>query len=196
MKASLAMSFLLICSLFLSLLAFVPQVWAHDWSIQRPRNDVDFVNERIEGAATDGKASVGIGIHVIDYEENSDKWPFDGNDGITAKIVTTGNTRKIVEYTLSSSSYYWHSDLSNELVLGDDAVGWIDVWRRYGMKFRFYGGAGDAEYEGVWVSSNGVLFFNDTCTDRYYSSTIPNKRTQTISSPPSGETLNPTKAER
>ena len=57
MKASAEMGFLIICILSLSLLTFpIPKVWAYDWSIERPNQDVEFDNERVEGANTDGKA--------------------------------------------------------------------------------------------------------------------------------------------
>jgi len=162
------MGFLIICILSLSLLTFpIPKVWAYDWSIERPNQDVEFDNERVEGANTDGKASVGLGIQVVKYEENGQAFPFDNNaDGFIFKTVASGNTRRIVEYTLFSRSYYWHSNLPNQLVLGDNNVEWIGVWESYGWKFRFYGGVGDAEYEGVWVSSNGVLFFDTGQTPR------------------------------
>ncbi len=153
----------------------IQRTWAYDWSIQRPNQNVVYDNKRIEGANTDGKASVGLGIQICKYEENGNVWPFENADGFTVKTVVSGNTRRILEYTLSSSSYCWHSDLSNQLTPGDDAVEWVDAWGWYGIKFRFYGGVGDAEYAGVWVSSNGVLFFDAPCTDRYYSPAIPDK---------------------
>jgi len=176
LKTTSPISLLLICSLTLSLLAFhVPRVWAWDWALERPNNHVYFNDEHIHDAGTTDKVSVGLGVQILEYDENSLSWPFEGGDGLTIRAVASGNARKIIDYSVSGDEYCWHDNLSHQLILGDDECGWIDTWGRYEIKTRFYGGVGSAEYDGVWVSSNGVLFFNDSCTDPYYSPSIPDR---------------------
>jgi hypothetical protein len=171
-KALLAI-LLLICLLALH----APQAKALTiWQYPRPPEDgttyATPINERMDSAYTDGKASVGLGVNIGSYYENWEPghYPFYGNDGFSLRVVATGNSRKILDYGVSGDNYYWHDGLSNTLSLGDDAGAWLDV---IAFKFRFYGGVGSAEYENVWVSSNGAIFFTDTCTSPYYSASIP-----------------------
>lgn len=83
-----------------------------------------------------------------------------------------GNTRKITDYSVSSADYEWHANLQgDQLIIGDDTIDYIQGFG----EFRFYGGVGDAEYYLIGVSSNGVIFFNETSTSSYYSATIPSK---------------------
>lgn len=59
----------------------------------------------------------------------------------------------------------------NDMVgVGDDWGAWIDFPSKdgYPFYFRFYGGLGSAEYERVWVSSNGFIAFDNS------NSTSPN----------------------
>ena len=111
-----------------------------------------------------------MGVHIIEYEENEPGYPYWGNDGFGMYIVATANSRKILDYGAANANYDWHEDLSYTLYLGDNQGDWINI---DGFKTRFYGGVGSGEYEYIWVSSNGVIFFNYSCTDPYYLSCIP-----------------------
>jgi hypothetical protein len=142
-----------------------------DWWIQRPSYDMD-IGQRVEESSTDNKASVGLGLHVIEYEEDEPGYPYWGNDGLGMYIVATSNSRKILDYGASDANYDWHNGdaLDYRLFLGDNQGDWINI---EGFRTRFFGGVGSAEYEYIWVSSNGVIFFNYSCTDPYYTSNIP-----------------------
>lgn len=162
MRKALLLSFLLIC-----LLVFpIPQAWA--WSLRRPSNDME-INEHIHYSNTDGKASIGLGVHICEYYENWVGVPYDGNDVLRCAVVATSNSRKILHYDIIGDEYHWYDNLPNTLTLGDDeCVSISDIYT-----FRFYGGVGSAEYSEIYVSSNGVIFLNESCTDPYYSANIP-----------------------
>jgi hypothetical protein len=152
-------------------LPMVPTVLA--WESERPSNHVS-ISQRTENAATDGKASVGLGVNVVGYRENWGDWPSDGDDDIVdLRISTTANTRRIVSYWVSTDTYSWHDNLPYSISLGDNEGSW--VWMR-GIKARFYGGPRSGEYTQVWVSRNGFIGFdpNSAPTDAYYSRSIPN----------------------
>jgi len=91
-------SFLIVLSLFSSVLA---------WDSERPRGHVT-INERAENSATDGKASVGVGVHVVGYLENWPEWPSLGCDLVELRIIGTANTRQIISYSVQSDYYSWH----------------------------------------------------------------------------------------
>ncbi|UCE29502.1 MAG: hypothetical protein JSV85_01900 [Candidatus Bathyarchaeota archaeon] len=167
------LSLFLACLLMFPLAAFnIRQAWAWDWEFIRPAETGSYfsipVDEHIHSAETDGKASVGLGLHIGTYFDND---PIESCDGLYLQMVATGNTRKIIDYTLyTGQDYNWHDNLENQLFLGDDDCDEINT-----CKIRFYGGVGDAEYYSLWVSSNGALFFNGPCTDPNYSpASIPN----------------------
>lgn len=62
----------------LILIFLVPTVLA--WELDRPRADVLFYNERLEGANTDGKASIGLGVDVFKYYEDDPGYPAYDNE--------------------------------------------------------------------------------------------------------------------
>ena len=161
------------CSLVLSSTTFcIPVAWASDWSFQRPNHSICPLDVSLHGGNTNEKASVGIGVTICEYKENTPSDPFNNHDGLIVKTVVDGNTRKIIDYSVSNADYDWHADLQEgQLIIGDDTIDHIQ-----GLgEFRFYGGVGDAEYYLIGVSSNGVIFFNETSTSGYYSTTIPSK---------------------
>jgi hypothetical protein len=155
-------SFLIVLSLFSSVLA---------WDSERPRGHVT-INERAENSATDGKASVGVGVHVVGYLENWPEWPSLGCDLVELRIIGTANTRQIISYSVQSDYYSWHANLPNTASLGDDGIFPCFMG---GIKVRFYGGGHSAEYDSVWIGSNGFISFdpNRTFTDPYYQYSIP-----------------------
>jgi hypothetical protein len=150
LAAILTISFLILSTFYL------PQTLALE--MERPDDYIE-VEERVESASTDGKAEVGIGVHCHEYYENSGE--HDYNDVCALRIAATANTRKILEYRCSPSSYYWVDESQlpdeNEIYLYDDQVRGLGT----PFKIRFYGGAGSAEYDSIWVCSNGWLSFVD-----------------------------------
>ncbi len=55
-------------------------VWADNaWIRKRPGNDVD-VSGMIENNWSDGNASVGVGVDVLDYEKDDPRWGPGGPD--------------------------------------------------------------------------------------------------------------------
>jgi hypothetical protein len=133
------------------------------------------INELHQNAYSDGKASVGLGVHVNKYYENWNPgyYPYFGNDGVECRVAVTSNSRKIINYGILSDTYVWHNVI-NQLMLGDNTYANITI---PGFKARFYGGAGSCEYETFMVSSNGVIFLNTSCTDPYYTKSIPDSAT-------------------
>ncbi len=156
---------------FLMLLPTVPNVVA--WESERPSDHIT-ISQRTENATTDGKASAGLGVHIIEYGESIPGAgpPYD-KDHVALRISATANTRKIVSYGVSTDAYTWHDNLPNDLFLADNAGIWI--WMS-GLKARFYGGPRSGEYTQVWVCRNGFIGFdpNSAPTDPYYSRGIPN----------------------
>jgi hypothetical protein len=53
-------------------LTMAPSAWA--WEIERPSQHLGFVEQRTENATTNGEATVGLGVHVTDYLENSEEF--------------------------------------------------------------------------------------------------------------------------
>jgi len=127
------------------------------WNFERPGKYID-INERTENAKTDGKASVGLGVHISCYSEDESGPPSYGDDYAKLCLAATANTRKILDYDWCENYYLWvdESQLTNELILCDE-VSMISL----PFKVRFYGGPGSAEYDHVWLCSNGWLSFVD-----------------------------------
>jgi hypothetical protein len=149
--------------LILLLLLFycAPRVFA--WYHGRPSEDI-IIDEHVGNAASDRSATVGVGVHVVEYRENH---PTRG-DYVELVVVATGNSREIISYGSYGDDYTWET-VSEGLDLGDDEG--VPVYM--GGPVRFYGGPRSAEYEYVWVCSNGFLCFNEESTDPYYSRSIP-----------------------
>jgi len=67
------------------------------WNMSRPIETgevyVTFINETISDSYTDGKASVGLGTHIVWYHENDPSPPFDlgEGDGLDMRVVSTLN---------------------------------------------------------------------------------------------------------
>jgi hypothetical protein len=147
----------------------VPRVQASYWSYRRPSSD-RLIDQRIDNSYSDGKASVGLGVHISNYLENNPY--YDYNDVLLMRVVATSNSRKILSYVVGADGYNWHDGLDYSLYLGDDDGAWVEFGGVV-PKARFYGGVGSAEYGCVFVSSNGVVFFNYSWTGPSYSATIP-----------------------
>lgn len=65
-------------------------VEAVSWSFPRPSSYVR-INQRIENSYSDGKASVGLGVHITMYFENAPELPFGGNDGLIMGLSVLAN---------------------------------------------------------------------------------------------------------
>jgi hypothetical protein len=154
-----------IVALFLILIFALPIFHAFAWQLERP-SWYEIINERSEANFGDNKAAVGLGINISSYTENE---PNKG-DFMYLNIVSTANTRKIINYDIDEDpNYQWHQ-VSTTLNLDDDDGVWVSCWP---LKIRFYGGVGSAEYENVWVCSNGFVSFEDESTAAFYQRTIP-----------------------
>lgn len=104
-----------------------------------------------------------MGVHVTEYFENSPA--FDYKDVLGLRIVATANSREIITYDISTSSYAWYIVTDPTYVTSDDESKWIS----FPYPVRFYGGRRSAEYSGVYVCSNGFITFDSNPTDPYYS---------------------------
>ena len=150
---------------------------AFAWELERPSDDI-LISQRTENSATDGKVSVGLGVDIHKYYEDDPDFPAWGDDYVKLRISATGNTRKIISYDVYDDYYSWHdkSELLYEIDLYDDEV--VDIYPPF--KVRFYGGPGSAEYDAVWLSSNGFLVFYDPLgftpdPSPYYHGSIPSR---------------------
>lgn len=56
------------------------------WQMDRPSMTVGFVDERIENALTTDEASVGIGVQIATYCDDTSEEPFNGGDGVTFRV--------------------------------------------------------------------------------------------------------------
>jgi hypothetical protein len=110
---------------------------------------------------------VGLGVSIDRYVEQVGEYP--GSDAVTMNMSMTANSRIGIEYTydIEGLSWVWESSLdywtikkfySTDFDDDDDEV-WVDF--PSGLKFRFYGGLGSAEYDGVWICTNGYLCLDD-----------------------------------
>lgn len=161
----------LVTLIMLSLLSWIPSALAavpeSEWWMYRPSEHV-YVNQHVENASTNDEASVGIGIFITEYQENSNSWPFaPERDGLIFRVAATANTRKGItynHYTANSlADWFDLSSLGSEYIVttDDDGGRWIDL--PPSLAVRFYGGPGyhsSAEYEKLWVCSNGFLSFD------------------------------------
>jgi len=138
------------------------------WSMYRPSSYTP-INERVQNAATDDEASVGIGVEIVEYFDNTTREPYQGDGGVTLKVAATANTRKGITYQSSWGLGLMDWIEANTPIPGmdppeDDDVVQVDL----PFPVRFYGGPGvqnkSAEYYNVWVSSNGFLSFVSNST--------------------------------
>lgn len=172
-------------SLFFILLLLLPFSHVFAWQVERPSNDIDFYEERIENCKCDEEVSVGIGVDIHKYVENDTWAPFNDRDGFIIRVVGTANARKGIYY-----DWDWQNPIplgpifENTLNLGDDNGDWVDL--SYIGKVAFYSGPGlqnSSLYEKVWVCSNGFLCFEGEYTNPTPQS-IPNpEKPNTIIAP-------------
>jgi hypothetical protein len=113
------------------------------------------IEQRRDNATTNNEATVGVGVHIWEYEENN---PNRG-DNVELRIVGSANSRQILSYWVHEDAYNWHEQLyePHELYLGDSEVCKINLE----YLVRFYGGPGSGEYDAIWVCSNGWISFYD-----------------------------------
>ena len=147
--------------------------WA--WELERPSDDIDIM-ERTENAFTDGDACVGIGVDIHSYEE--DCWP-DDDDCVRLNVSMTANSRKGITYDFSLQTLWWIPEdnlayRSERIGIGDDAIVPVYIPQSEGyFACRFYGGLGSAEYQTVYVSSNGFISFDNFSQPSPLPSNIP-----------------------
>jgi hypothetical protein len=132
-----------------------------DWTMRRPTEYTPIL-ERVENLYSDGTAAVGLGVNITEYIENSPS--FGGFDVVWFRITATGNTREIISYGVSTTTYMWY-EVSNPTYIDEDDE---SVWISFSTSVRFYGGRKSAEYTGVYVCSNGFISFDSDATDKYY----------------------------
>jgi len=163
--------------LMLPMLIWIPPVSAQPeeptWQMYRPKldpHDSLHIDETVHNANTNDEASVGIGVHVWDYVEDWSWDPYNGRDGVCFRVALTANTRKGITYDCGGP--YTYVEWINAVepvpgVTGDNSGAWLDITLPYGV--RFYGGPGyechSAEYNEVWVCSNGFLSFDSEFAD-------------------------------
>lgn len=155
------------------------------WELDRPRADVLFYNERLEGANTDGKASIGLGVDVFKYYEDDPGYPAYDNEYVKLRVVATGNSREIIAYDFDSllDNYEWHEVSQSVDVWDEDGFGIIYL-NSSSYPVRFYGSRESAEYREIYINENGfITFYLGGCLSddpydpykycRYYLGTIP-----------------------
>jgi hypothetical protein len=166
----------ILAALLLSFLmgTLVNSVWA--WQIERPRRSSGYdymLPPRVENCSTDGIASVGLGVNPTDYAE---KWSqYDNSDFISLNVTMTANSRKHITYNYTEElSLLWidyDQWLDTKIInVGDDYGIPVDLIPPGGgyFRFRFYGGTsgylapGSAEYEKVWICTNGFISFDES----------------------------------
>ncbi len=140
--------------LLVSLLVF-PASATDYWSKPRPSEDTTY-DQIIESADNDGRASVGIGVHIWKYEEEF----YPQEDVLTLRVSTSANTRVGIEYDINQASYGWINVSQPTGITQNDNGTWLDL----PFYFIFYG----VQYDSVWVCSNGFLSF-----DSEYPSHVP-----------------------
>jgi len=77
--------------ILLALTMLVPTASA--LGLERPGGYV-LINERTENSKTDGRGSVGLGVHIEEYYENAIDHPSYGNDYVKLRVSANANTRK------------------------------------------------------------------------------------------------------
>ncbi len=132
------------------------------WNLERPADEIN-IRKRTENSCTNCEAAVGLGVYIDDYN-------VDGSDYVNLNVSMTANSRVGITY-----SYNWYSlDWIDETQLhyknsyagvGDDWGTWVNFPPDASggpSIFRFYGGPGSAEYDKVWICSNGFIAFDDS----------------------------------
>lgn len=88
--------------------------------LERP-NDHITINERVDTSRTDGKASVGLGVHIGEYIENKVNWPSNGDDDVVDfAVIATANTRVDITYDIGDIySFFWYDVNARNYYLED-----------------------------------------------------------------------------
>jgi len=141
----------------------------YDWQGARPSSTVDVMNDHTDYSQGDDVASVGLGVHIARYDENHPI--YDGNDVLWLRLAATANTREIITYGVSTTSYTWYTVNNPTGITGDNDVKFIPFY----YPIRFYGGRRSAEYEGAYVCSNGFVTFDAPRSQPYYGRPIPSE---------------------
>lgn len=63
------------------------------WEMDRPRKTVEFVDERIENALSNDEASVGIGVQIHGYRDDTLSDPYEGRDGIRFSVYVNATLK-------------------------------------------------------------------------------------------------------
>lgn len=111
-------SILILILLFSTLLVF-PVSAASSWSKPRPSSYTVY-DETIGNANTDGRASIGLGVQISDYIENTATIPY---DVLRFRISVSANTREGIQYDVQWPwDYDWY-DVSNPIGIIVDGIG-------------------------------------------------------------------------
>lgn len=136
----------------LSSLFVFPVSAASSWSKSRPSSDTVY-DETIGNAYTDGKASVGMGVHIIEYDESMVP---DDNDYLRFRVSVSANTRESIQYSYVYTPYLWQDVSEQTNITDDDQSTLLDL----PFYVLYYGIA----YNQCWVCSNGFLSFDNNST--------------------------------
>jgi hypothetical protein len=148
--------------LALLLLPTIPAALA--WEMERP-NDCVKMYHRAENCSTDGMVSAGLGMSIDYYDEDH---PPTGKDQLWLNVSMTANARTGITYGVEyDAPYVWWDAPWPTNIVGDDEGAWIDIPLDYVLRSRFYGGPSSAEYDRIWVCTNGFVSFQDNYTTRY-----------------------------
>jgi len=156
--------------IFSSLLSFIILVSpAFALEIERPSNDID-IGKRVESSDTNNVASVGLGVDVQEYFEDSTFPPVEGKDYVKLRAVATANSRKVITYEASPVPYRWRDVSTPTGIVGDNVGDWVNI----SHPFQFYGGPLSAHYQNVWICSNGYVCFDDSESTSSEPKYVPN----------------------
>ena len=160
MKRSFSIfSMVLILTTFLIGQAFA----ATEWYVTRPSSPVEY-HQTIGNVGTDNIASVGLGVEIIEWVEQSPTFQY--KDYLSFRVCGSGNTRTGIHYTVTSGGLsFWYGSSTPTGIVSDDQTKEFDL--PYG--FTFYG----KEYRSVYVCSNGFLSFDSSSTS-WSPKSIPN----------------------
>ncbi len=126
------------------------------WSKPRPPDGSDDItyDETIGDADTDSIASIGMGVHIGEYNEND---PVLG-DYLTFRVSVSGNTRKGIEYNVyeEPSDYHWYEVSTPTGIIYDNQATKILL----PFTVQYYG----AIYDEVWVYDDGFISFDPNRT--------------------------------